>query len=198
VPKDPRILPSLADVAPYPLPRGLVVEQTAIARQLREALASLPGADNLQRLQEESRRLKREDEWRAQRRKQENYLRAQITHAQRQIEAWRKVEEKAEAKLAALVVPPKTERETADLPSQWARSLPTDSSPSISPAKETKRNVAAQALSHLYPQGAPAGTLLKKIVADVNDWIDADARANRHEPRHASADTVSRALGRRK
>jgi hypothetical protein len=35
VPKDPRILPSLASVAPHPLSRAIVAEQEALTRQLR-------------------------------------------------------------------------------------------------------------------------------------------------------------------
>jgi hypothetical protein len=223
VAKDPSILPSFRDLASFRLPAAVISEQTALSRQLKESLASLPGADSLRRLQEEGERRKRQDEWRAQRRKQESELRARIAHAQCQIEAWRKVKEKGEAELAALIPAPRTESRTADLSSQSAQTAspspadlppadlrPTDPPPAdpqpadnppppILPAGEPKRAVASQALRHLYPQGVPpAETLLKKIVADVNDWIDADARANGYEPRHASPDTVSRALGRRK
>jgi hypothetical protein len=203
VAKDPSILPSFRDLASFRLPAAVIAEQTARSRQLKESLDSLPGADSLRRLQEEGERRKREDEWRAQRRKQESELRALIAHAQRQIEAWRKVKEKGEAELAALIPAPRIESRTAallPLPAQTADPQPADDPPpSILSTKGTRRNVAGQALSSIYPKGVPpTGPLLKKIVADVNDWIDADARENRHEPRHASPDTVSRALGRRK
>ena len=211
--KDSSILPSFRDLAASLRVPAVTPEEAWRARQLRESLASLPGSDDLRRLQEEGERRNREDEWRVQRSKQESAgSRARIAHAQGQIEAWRKVKEKGEAELAALIPTPRTENRTADLSSQSAQTA----SPSPADLRPTDPPPADNPL-HPYPanRGAPRRRQpgfeppLPTRYSPRRDFAQEDRRrrqrldrrrprANGYEPRHASPDTVSRALGRRK
>jgi hypothetical protein len=206
VPKDPRIVPPFVDVAPYRLPRAIMAEQAALARQLKEVLAGSPGVIDLRRMEA----IEAE--------------RALIEHHERQEAHHHQAAQEARARLASLMRPAYNVNVAAAAPvdpndPQLDDRLPVVSSPvdPVEPVQpgdqaattpkpddpdpkpnELVADAIVRVAKDLYPKGT--GTVgRKEVVAAINDALATDARGSgRPPPRLISRDRAGRALGWRK
>jgi hypothetical protein len=221
VPKDPRILPSIAIVAPYPLPREVVAELEARSRQIKEVLASSPGAFDLRRMrdieagQAAIKRLEHQAAA-ADRRSQE---------AAHEAASYRQEAKDERVRLAVLmrssrsvgiaaaapdvpgdpqsndrppVVPPPGDRLPVDPVEPADPAAAGTPKPGDPRSDEPVAAAIVRVAKDLYPDGVDA-VIRKVAFAGINDALATEARnSGKPPPPPVSRDRVSRALGWRK
>ena len=221
MPKDPRILPSLVGVAPHALPRALLAEQAALSRQLKEVLASSPGANDFRRMMD----IEAEQALAERLERQATAADRRAAEAAREAASYRQGAREARARVAVLirpscsvgiaaaapdvpgdpqsndrppVVPPPGDRlpvDPVELADPAAAGTPKPGNPL---SDEPVAAAIVRMAKDLYPDGVDA-VIRKVALAGINEALATEARnSGKPPPPPISRDRVSRALGWRK